>query len=203
LVQDYIKCPHQMSLGAYNLNRTGKKSYQISYKGIIFDLKFNAAIYEAIEIPNSDNLFLRIGNTILRAISPKIEVLWEIKTKGNIISIIKGNCGFLVLLKGEVLFITYEGKINWRLGCPSNSCNNRATWMRTHNAFLWESGDRDYYQISMISSDGQIIKSELFELLFKGKSVFDILVYRGLNITEDENNFVLPFDYRIECYEIG
>jgi len=194
---------HKMSLGFYNLNRTGKKSYQISCKDIILDLKFNAAIYEAIEIPNSGNLLIRIGKKTLRAISPKVEALWEIKTKGNIISVIKGNCGFLVLIKEEILFITYEGKTYWKLGCPSNSYVNRATWMRTHNAFLWETGNQDYYQITLISPDGQIIKSELFELLFKWKSVFDNLVYSGLNITEDENNFVLPFDYRIECYEIG
>lgn len=193
---------HQMSLGSYNLNRTGKKSYQISYQGIIVDLKFSAAIYEAIEIPNSDNLLLRIGNKTLSAISPKIESLWEVKTKGNIISVTKGDCGFLVLLKEEVLFITYEGKTYWRLGCPSNSYNNRATWLRTHNAFLWEAGDRNYYQITLVLSNGQIIKSEIFKVLFTWKAVFDILAYRGLDVTEDENNFILPFDYLIECYEI-
>jgi WD40 repeat protein len=194
---------YKMSLGFYNLNRTGKKSYQISWKEILVDLKLNAAIYEAMEIPNSDNLLLRIGNRTLRALSPKIEAIWEIKTKGNIISVIKGDCGFLILLKQEILFISYEGKTYWKLGCPSNSYINRATWMRTHNAFLWETGDQDYYQIALISPDGKIIKSESFELLSKWKAIFDILANRGLNITEDENNFVLPFDYCIECYEIG
>lgn len=184
---------HQISVGSYKLNRTGKKSYQMSYQDITFDLKVSAAIYEAKVIPNSDNLLLRIGNKTLRVISPAIETLWEIKTKGNIASVVTGENGFLVLSKEEVLLISSEGKINWKIGCPPNSYRNNATWVRSYNAFLWEAGNRDYYQITMISPNGQIIKSQLFK---------DVNVDRSIDITEDESCFVLQIDHDLECYEI-
>lgn len=184
---------HQISVGSYRLNRTGKKTYQISYNDTLEELKMRAAVYEAVKLSDTGNLLLRVGNKTLQALSPKIETIWKIKTKGNITLITPGSSGFLALSKEEILFITSEGDINWRLGCPPNSRNNYATWMRNHGAFLWETGNRDYYQITLASSAGQIIKSHLFK---------DVNVQHGIDITEDENSFVIPFNRCLECYEI-
>lgn len=185
---------NQISIGSFRLNRLNKRSYRLAYNDTIVDLKVNAAIYEAVKIPNDDNMLLRIGYKSLRAVSPKIEILWELKTKENIKSVAVGSDGFLVLSKDEIMFLTSEGKVNWRLGCPPNSNYNNATWISKYNAFLWGAGDGDYYQISLISSNGNILKSHLFK---------DVLVHHGIDILDDGSCFIISFSGYIEIYKLG
>jgi hypothetical protein len=186
----------EATLGNYRIIRIGKKSYQIAYKEMQRDLKTSAAIYEAVSIPNSDNLLLRIGNKTVRSISPRIDTLWEIKTKGIIKSVTTGDTGFLILSKEEILFCDLDGTAKWRLGCPPNSEYNIAVWLEMHKSFFWGAGDRNYFQICLISSDGQVKKSQLF------KEVSIDSRFPGIDVLEDETLFFLRTAGSIVNYEI-
>lgn len=183
-------------IGDYKITRKDKKVYQLSHAEAICDLKLTAAIYDAIIPPKSNELITRIGNKTLRAFSNKLEMLWEIKTKVNIKSIEKGTYGFLILSKEEILFYNWNGKLCWRLGCPPNSEFNNAIWLDRHKAFLWGAGDRNYFQVSLISTEGLIIKSHLFK-------EFSRYSYSPrIDSLEDETCFILKVANSIECYEI-
>lgn len=183
-------------LGNYKIIRLGKKSYQLYHNEKQCDFKTSAAIYDAVLIPNSKNLLLRIGNKTIRAISPDIETLWEIKTKGIIKSLTTGGGGFLILSKEEIMFCNSEGSAKWKLGCPPNSEYNNATWLDKNMAFLWGAGDREYYQVALVLPDGQIKNSQLF------KDFSRCSIYSRIDILEDESCFVLPVSNHLECYEI-
>jgi len=193
---DYGAGLDEATLGNYRIIRVGKKSYQISYNEMQHDLKTSAAIYEAVSIPNSDNLLLRIGNKTVRGISPRIDTLWEIKVKGNIKSITTGDNGFLILAKEEIVFCNLDGTAKWKLGCPPNSEYNIAVWLEMHKSFLWGAGDRNYFQICIILSDGQIKKSQLF------KEVSIDPCFPSIDLLEDETLFVLRTAGSIVSYEI-
>jgi outer membrane protein assembly factor BamB len=183
-------------LGNYRIIKLGKKNYQVCYKEVCHDLKTNAAIYDAILIPDSENLLLKIGNKTVREISPDMETLWEIKTKGNIKSLTTGGGGFLIISKEEIVFHNSQGFARWKFGCPPNPEYNNAAWLNKHDAFLWWAGDREYYQVALISTDGQIKISQLF----KGFSRFS--AYPHMDVLDDESCFVLPINDHLECYEI-
>lgn len=193
---DYGAGLNDATLEDYRVIRVGKKSYRVAYKEIQRDLKTSAAIYEAVSIPNSDSLLLHIGNKTVKAISPRIDTLWEIKTKGNIKSITTGDNGFLISSREEIVFFDSGGTVKWRLGCPPNSEYNIAVWLEMHKSFFWGAGDRNYFQICLIASDGQIKKSQLF------KEISTDSHFPGLDILEDETLFVLRIAGSIVVYEI-
>ena len=193
---DYGAGLDEATLGNYKIIRVGKKSYQIAYNEMQRELKTSAAIYEAVSIPNSDNLLLRIGNKTVRSISPRIDTLWEIKAKVNIKSIAIGGNGFLILSKDEIIFCNSDGTTKWRLGCPPNSEYNIAVWLEMHKSFFWGAGDRNYFQICLISSDGLIKKSQLF------KDISIYYNYPRVDILVDGSHFILQTGGSIECYEI-
>jgi hypothetical protein len=184
------------TLGNYKIIRVGKMSYQIAFNGMPHEIKTNAAIYDAVLIPNSDNILLRIGNKTIRAISSKIDTLWEIKTKGIIKSITTGGNGFLVLSKEEIVFCDSDGTAKWKLGCPPNSEYNIAVWLEMHKSFFWGAGDSNYFQICIISPDGRLEKSQLF------KEVSMYSHFPSIDVLEDETRFVLSIARSIVCYEI-
>jgi hypothetical protein len=186
----------EATLGNYRIIRVGKKSYQIAYNEMQHDLKTSAAVYDAVLIPNSDNILLRIGNKTVRAISPKIETLYEIKAKGNIKAITTGGNGFLILSKEEIVFCDSDGTAKWKLGCPPNSEYNIAIWLEMHKSFFWGAGDWNYFQISLISPEGQIKKSQLF------KEVPVYSYYPHVDVLADGSHFILQTCGSIECYEI-
>ncbi len=194
--EDYGAGLDEATLDNYRIIRVGKKNYQIAYKEMQRDLKTSAAIYEAVSIQNSDNLLLRIGNKTVRGISPGIDILWEIKVKANIKSITTGYNGFLILAKEEITFCNSDGTAKWRLGCPPNSEYNIAVWLEMHKLFFWGAGDRNYFQICLISQDGQINKSQLF----KDVTIQDN--YPRVDVLVDGSHFILKTGGSIECYEI-
>lgn len=187
---------NKATLGNYRIMRNDKKSYQISYLGKVCNFNLGAAIYDAVLLANSDELLLRIGNKTLRAFSSSLEISWEIKNKTNIKSVIKGREGILILSKEEIIFYNLNGGLIWRLGCPPNAEYNTAVWLEKHNAFLWGVGDWNYYQVSLISPEGQIRISQLF------KEVALNSYHPGISMLDNEMNFVLKIAGSINCYDI-
>jgi hypothetical protein len=112
---------NQAALGNYRIERRDKKTYQISHLARTYDLKLEAAIYDALLFPDENDMLLRIGNRTIIAFSNELNELWEIKTKVNIKSLVKGRDGFLILSKEEVQFYNWKGESIWRLGCPPKS----------------------------------------------------------------------------------
>ncbi|WP_243669929.1 hypothetical protein [Methanoculleus chikugoensis] len=182
--------------GSFSLKRTGKKSYQVTSQQTVFDLKVSAAIYEAITVPGSDNLLLRVGNKSIRVISPTGEAIWELKTKNNIKGIVPDGKGYLLLGKDDIIYVSEDGNLLWRAGCPPNTISNKALWSPGHNAYLWYAGGDSYnFQVTLVTPQGGDVKrSQIFE---------GVPVKYDQEIDVADDSFVVPIGRaKICCFKI-
>ncbi|TVY01494.1 ornithine cyclodeaminase [Paenibacillus cremeus] len=182
----------EVHLDQYQLKRADKKKYEFKHEDHSAELKVSAAIYEAFETPSME-LLIRLGNKTIQLLNDKAEKVWEIKTKGNISSITKGNEGFLVLTKEEALYYDFSGQVKWRLSPPPSSYQNNAYWLECQGVFLWFVGNQNSCIIATISEEGNIINSQQFDKM----SLHD-----GIQINEKEGYFIIHFSESITCLQI-
>jgi len=185
---------NEATIGSYVFKRTGKKVYKVFHGSNEVDLKLSAAIYELVEYLDSENILLLIGKKTIRSLSTQLEILWETKVKVNIEKIVAGFNGFLILSREEILFIDLNGQMKWSLGCPFNSYKNNAQWIKRLGLFLWEAGNNNEFQLSLITPEGQVVRCQSFK---------NVSTRRGIEITEDEKYIILPLCYSIECFELN
>jgi len=181
-----IQLPH------FQLERTDKKKYEVKQSDQNFEFKVSAAIYEAFETPSSD-LLIRIGNKTIQLLSSKTEKVWDIKTKSNISSVIKGIEGLLVLTKEESMYYDFSGQLKWRLSTPPNPSQNMAFWLENQRVFLWGVGNQNSFIIATINEEGNIINSQHFE---------NMNIYDGIQVIEEEGCFIIHFTDGITCLHI-
>lgn len=184
----------QIIQGDFSLERTGKKSYQVTCQQTAFDLKFNAAVYEAIAVPGSNNLLLRVGNKNILVISPNGEIVWKLKVKNNIKEIVPDGKGYLLLKKNDIVYVSEAGNIVWKAGCPPNAISNKAFWLQSHNAYLWCAGDSYNFQVTLITPQGLVKRSQIFE---------GVQVGYGQEIGAADDFFIVPVGRaKICCFKI-
>lgn len=188
--EDYGAGIGRATRGSFSLRRTGKKMYEVTSQKTVFELKVNAAIYEVLAIPRSGNLLLRVGNKNLRMLSPDGETVWKLKTKKNVREIVPDGEGFLLLVKDEVAYVSREGTVLWRAGCPPHSVLNKAQWLQSQNAYLWYAGDSYHFQVNLITLQGMVVRSQMFE---------GVSEYHGREIGVTDDSFVMLIDDATLC----
>lgn len=161
---------------------------------MVFDLKVSAVIYEAIAVPGSNNLLLRVGNKSIRVISPTDETIWELRTKDNVKGIVSDGKGYLLLGKDDITYVSEDGNILWKAGCPPNTVSNKALWLPSHNAYLWYAGDSYNFQVILKTPQGDVKRSQIFE---------GVPMKYDLEIDVADDFFAGPIDHaKIYCFRI-
>lgn len=97
-----------------------------------------------------------MGNKSIRVISPTGEAIWELKTKNNIKGIVPDGKGYLLLGKDDIIYVSEDGNLLWRAGCPPNTISNKALWSPGHNAYLWYAGDSYNFQVTLVTPQGML-----------------------------------------------
>jgi hypothetical protein len=185
--------PAELAVGDYHLRRLDRRRYAIACGDASKEPRVSATVYDAVLLPDSVGIVLRIGSKTLRALNPALEQLWEIKMPGSVSSMVQGPKGILAVGSQEVVYVTPDGRLLWRLGALPNTRVSAATWLPTRQAFLWRGGDRHYYQVSLLSLAGDVGRSQIFE---------DVHPYRDLVVSDDESSFVMARASSIECYTL-
>lgn len=118
------------------------------------------------------------------------ETVRELKTEMNVGEVVPDGEGFLLLGKDEVAYVSEGGTVRWRAGCPPNSLLNRAQWLQSQEAYLWYAGDSYRLQVTVITPQGKVLRSQRFE---------GVAGYHDREIDVADDSFVMMIGRAMLC----
>lgn len=182
---------NSFSAGGFVLSRKGPKLYTISGpKASGKELKFSAAVHDAVVMSSTGHLIIRIGNLFLKALDASISPVWDVKLPERALAMVAGPAGILVLTDGQVIFVDVNGNPRWKFASPPGYAINQATYLSKRQAFLWQVASAEDFQITLLSPKGVVLNSDTLHFPFHARCDLDA----------DETVFVIHSRDHIECH---